>query len=153
MNLFRGDQGLPGMLSALSTSADVGALAFNADQVEMANVAPELAEKATVARYPLVHIYAERVTNELSEKFRRFSGKVRMAAETRVSQSRLDGMERASQLLSDAVTEVLDANRGAWGNGMYFAGGYEVAYGPVKAGGKNFIQVTKITFVVDVSSD
>lgn len=153
MDLFRGAQGLPGMVSALSTAADTGPLPFEADQVQLLNVAPELAEKATVARYPLVHLYADRVTNQLREKFRRFSGKVRLVAEARISQSRLDGIERASQLLSDAITEVLDASRGAWGNGMYFGGGYEITYTPVKPGGKNFIQVTKISFEVDVSSD
>jgi hypothetical protein len=153
MDLFRANEGLPGMVSALSTAADVKALTFGADQVQLLNVAPELAEKASVARYPLVHLYTERVTNQLREKFRRFSGKVWLVAEVRISQSHLDGIERASQLLADAVTEVLDANRGAWGNGMYFAGGYEIAYGPVKQGGKNFIQLTKVTFEVDVSSD
>ena len=153
MNLFCGDQGVPGMVSALSIAADVDTPPFHADQVQLLNVAPELAEKATVARYPLVHLHCERVTNQLREKFRRFSGKVRMVAEARVSQSRMDGIERASQLLSDATTEVLDASRGDWGNGMFFTGGYEISYGPVKQGGKNFIQVTKIAFEVDVSSD
>jgi hypothetical protein len=153
MSLLAGNQGLPNMVSALSVATDGEAPPFQADQVRLLNVAPELAEKATVARYPLVHLYCERVTNHLREKFRRFSGKVRMVAEARVSQGRLEGIERESQLLSDAVTEVLDASRGDWGNGMFFSGGYEIAYAPVKQGGKNFIQVTKIAFEVDVSSD
>jgi hypothetical protein len=153
VDLFRGTQGLPVTVGALANEASIEATAFHADQVLMSNVAPELAEKAGVVRYPLVNLYCERVTNQLREKFRRFSGKVRMVAEARVSHSRIEGIEGASQLLSDAVTEVLDASRGDWGNGMFFTGGYEAAYGPVKAGGKNFIQITKIVFEVDVSAD
>jgi hypothetical protein len=153
MDLFKAEGGLAAMVSALAMASNTGHLAFGANQIELLNVAPELAEKATVARYPLVYLYAERVTNQLREKFRRFSGKVRLIAEARISQSRLDGIERGSQLLSDAITEVLDASRGGWGNGMYFTGGYEITYGPVKQGGKNFIQVTRISFEVDVSSD
>lgn len=153
LSLFRGDRGLPGAVSSLSLAADIAAPELHAGQVLVANVAPELAEKAAYAKYPVVHIYCEKVTNALREKFRRFSGTVRMVAEARASQGRVEGIEAQSQLLSDAITEVLDASRGDWGQGMFFAGGYEINYGPVKTGGKNFIQVTKVVFDVDVSAN
>jgi hypothetical protein len=76
-----------------------------------------------------------------------------MVAEARISHSRLDDVEGSSAFMADAVTEVLDTSRGDWGNGMFYSGGYEIAYSPVKHGGKNYIQVTKITFEVDVSAD
>jgi len=50
------------------------------------------------------------------------------------------------------VTQVLDANRGSWGQGMFFTGGYEVKFDPVQHGGRNFLQVAKVTFEVDLSS-
>jgi hypothetical protein len=34
---------------------------------------------------------------------------------------------------------------------MYYAGGYQASFGPVKHGGRNFIQVAKVTFDVGVS--
>ena len=40
---------------------------------------------------------------------------------------------------------------GDWGQGMFFAGGYEVAFEPVRHGGKNFLQVAKVSFEVDLS--
>jgi hypothetical protein len=126
---------------------------IRADQIQIVNVAPELAEKTAAVRYPVVHLYCDRVSNTQREKFRRFSGKVRMVAEIRVSQGRIDGIERMSQMLSDAVTEVLDGVRGDWGNGMFYGGGYEIVYGAVKHGAKNFIQLTKVVFEVDVSAD
>jgi hypothetical protein len=47
----------------------------------------------------------------------------------------------------------LDQSRGDWGGGMLYSGGYEVNYGPVKLGGKHFLQITKIVFEVDISTD
>jgi hypothetical protein len=153
LDLFRGEQGLPAALGALSEAAEVDFNGFHAGHIGMLNVAFELLEKATAPHYPTVHLYCEKVTNELREKFRRFSGKVRLTAEARVSQSRMDGLERRSQVLADAITEVLDGSRGDWGSGMFYDGAYEVSFGPVKPGGRNFVQTTKVTFEVCVSAD
>lgn len=140
-------------VAALSLASGVQAGPFHAAQVQSSNVAAELVEKAATARYPCVHIYCEKVSNQLREKFRRFSGTARMVAEVRVSLSRLEQVEGVSQVVANAVTEVLDESRGDWGQGMFYSGAYEVTFGPVKAGGKNFIQITKVAFDVDVSAD
>ena len=73
-------------------------------------------------------------------------------AEVRVSQGRLEGIEQQLRLYVDAVTQVLDANRGDWGQGMFFTGGYEVKFDPVQYGGRNILQVAKVIFEVDLSS-
>ena len=62
-----------------------------------------------------MHVYSDRVRNLLTEKFRTFSGKVRTVAEVRVSQDRIEGIEDQLRLYVDAVTQVLDANRGKLG--------------------------------------
>ena len=74
-----------------------------------------------------------------------------MAVEVRVSQDRLEGIEGKLQSYAEAVTQVLDRSRGDWSEGMFYTGGYEVAFGPVKRGGKNFVQVAKVAFEVEVS--
>ena len=153
LDMFQGSQGLPATVSALLTASGVTVPLFRPEQAYLANISSELAEKGSVARYPLVTLYCSKVTNQLKEKFRVFSGTAQMVAEARVSHIGIEGLEQASHLLADAVTEVLDASRGDWGGGMYYTGGYEIAYGPVKAGGKNLIQITKISFNVEVSSD
>jgi hypothetical protein len=89
--------------------------------------------------------------NSLTEKFRTFSGTAQMAAEVRHSQDRLQGLQEGLEACADALTQVLDGNRGDWGSGMYYAGGYQVAFGAVKHGGKNYIQVAKVTFEIGVS--
>src|ERR1700686_1527074 len=115
------------------------------------NVAFDVEERSLAVKYPVVHVYADRVRNALTEKFRTFSGKVRTVAEVRVSQDRIEGIEDRVRLYVDAVTQVLDQNRGSWGEGAFFTGGYEVTYEPVRHGGKNFLQSAKVTLEVDLS--
>ena len=120
-------------------------------QIRAQNAAADLTEKGEVARYPMALIYCEKVVNSLAEKFRTFSGTVQMAVEVRHSKDRLNGLQEDLELCTDAVTEVLDTNRGDWGSGMYYSGGYQVAFSAVKQGGQNYIQVAKVTFEIGVS--
>ena len=116
------------------------------------NVSVAISERSTTVKYPVIHVYSDRVRNLLTEKFRTFSGKIRTVAEVRVSQDRLEGIEEQLKLYVDAVTQVLDANRGSWGQGAFFTGGYEVNFDPVQQGGKNFLQIGRVSFEVDLSS-
>jgi len=116
------------------------------------NLPVAVAERSLAVKYPVVHVYSDRTRNLLTEKFRTFSGKVRTVAEVRVSQDRVEGLEDQLRLYVDSVTQVLDANRGTWGQGAFFTGGYEVTYEPVQHGGKNLLQIAKVTFEVDLSS-
>ena len=70
----------------------------------------------------------------------------------RVSQDRIEGLEDQLRLYVDAVTQVLDANRGSWGQGAFYTGGMRSYFDPVKQGGRTFVQVAKVTFEVDLSS-
>ena len=115
------------------------------------NVPPALIEKATPVKYPTMHVYTDRIRNLLTEKFRIFSGKVRTVTEVRVSQDRIEGIENQLRLYVDAVTQVLDANRGSWGQGAFYTGGYEVDFDPVQHGGLNFLQIARVRFEVDFS--
>lgn len=143
--------GLNAQLAELGASQEEPPAGIDAGQMTAQNVAMELAERSRQVRYPAVHIYCEKLVNALREKFRTFSGRAEMTVEVRVSQDRLEGMEETLQTYVDAVTRVLDRNRGDWGDGMFYGGGYEAAFGPVKHGGKNFVQVGKVTFQVEVS--
>src|ERR1700726_4521971 len=90
------------------------------------NMSIEIFERSSVVKYPLIQVYSDRVRNLLTEKFRTFSGKIRTVAEVRVSQDRIEGLEDQLRLYVDAVTQILDQNRGSWGQGAFYAGGYEV---------------------------
>jgi hypothetical protein len=132
----------------------VGALTeagYEGASMRAQNAAADLTERAGAARYPLVTVYCEKVVNSLREKFRSFSGTVEIAVEVRHSQDRLEGMEEAIEGQTDAVAKALAASRGDWGDGMYYAGGYEISFGRVARGGKNYTQVAKVTFEIGVS--
>ena len=122
-------------------------------QIFTQNVAQELVERSVEVKYPTLLLFPEKITNDLREKFRTFSGKAHMAVEIRVSQDRIEGLEKLLEIYVDTVTRILDQNRGNWGNGMFYTGGYEAVFGEMKHGGRNFIQSGKIRFEVSVSTD
>jgi len=124
---------------------------LNAEQVRAQNVAPDIDDKSNTMQYPAVNVYCDKIVNRLKEKFRTFSGDVQTTLELRYSQDRLDGLQDALENYADAIMQVLNANRGDWGSGMFYSGEYQVMFGAVKHGGKNFLQVAKISFEIGVS--
>ena len=122
-------------------------------QIRAQNVSIELSDRSADMGYPAVYVYCDKVANLLTEKFRSFSGKAHIVVEVRLSQDRMDGLEKVMQLYVEAITQILEHNGGDWGQGMFYTGGYEVTFGPVKKGGRNFIQIAKITFEVGASSN
>ena len=142
--------GVNASLAALTQAGGAAAGTLNIAQIRAQNVAADLAERSTTVQYPTVNVYCEKIVNNLAEKFQTFSGTVQMTVEIRHSQDGLDGLEAAVELYADAVMRSLDGNRGDWGDGMYYAGGYQVAFGAVKHGGRNFVQVAKVSFEIAV---
>jgi hypothetical protein len=146
------EKGVSAAIGELAESSGVVLALITPEQIISQNVTFDLAERSQTLRYPMALVYVDRVRNLLTEKFRRFSGKVRTVVEVRVSQDRIERVEEHLRLYVDAVTQVLDANRGDWGEGAFYAGGYEVVFEAVKHGGRNFLQVAKVSFEVDLSS-
>ncbi len=142
---------LAGPAEAGSTVGALTEAGFAGAAMRAQNAAAELVERAGPVKYPLVTVYCEKVVNDLREKFRSFSGAAQIAIEVRHSNDRLEGMEDALEQQTDAVTKALAASRGDWGDGMYYAGGYEVSFGRVSRGGRNYTQVAKVTFEIGVS--
>ena len=151
LGILRAEEGLALGLANVSAAANIELPSLGDRQILAQNIAFELEEKTAGAQYPSYHIYCEKLSNTLQEKFRTFSGTARMVAEVRVSQDRLEQIESKLQQYVDAVIGVLDLNRGDWGSGMFYSGGYEVVFQPVKHGGKNFLQTAKVTFEVNMS--
>jgi hypothetical protein len=153
MAVFTGSNGIPDTVDALSAQQQVTLPAISAQQIVSQNIAPELSDRTTSSKYPLVYVYCGKIVNQLREKFRTFSGNAQMVAEVRVSQDRIEEMESHLQFYADAIMQVLDNHRGDWGDGVFYGGGYEVAFAAVKHGGRNFIQTAKVAFVLEISTD
>lgn len=151
VEFLNAETGVNSVIAELAIDTGVTLPPVAAGQIVNQNVPAALAAKAQPVKYPALYVYTDRVRNLLTEKFRNFSGKVRTVTEVRVSQDRIDGIENQLRLYADAVTQVLDANRGSWGQGAFYAGGYDVNFEAVQQGGQNFIQVAKVSFEVDFS--
>jgi hypothetical protein len=149
--LLAGERGLAYSVGLIRDRTGEALEPVSAGQLIAQNVPADLADKAVESKYPLFHIYCEKVSNTLREKFRTFSGKARLAVEVRVSQDRLDALQKQVELYVDAVTTALDGSRGDWGHGVFYGGGYEVSFNAAKHGGVNYIQGAKVTLEVDVS--
>ena len=149
--LLTAPAGLTARIAALSAAERVELAPIGASQVIGQQVAYETAERTAGVSYPAVYVYCEGLVNQLREKFRTFSGKALMVVEVRTTHDHLEKVTSALQYYSAAVAEVLDANRGDWDQGMFYTGGYKVEFGPIKHGGKNFIQTAKVRYEVEVS--
>ena len=153
LRLLKSAPGINGNLDTLAQLENMPLAPLHEKQIVAQNISAELSDRSAEAKYPAVFIYCDKIANLLTEKFRRFSGMAHMVIEVRLSQDRMDDLEKRLQLYVDAVTGILEQNRGDWGDGLYYTGGYEVAFGPVKHGGRNFIQTAKITFHVGASNN
>jgi len=147
-----GSSGLAPVIANLSADAGLDLPVIQPESIVRQHAPVAVMERGASAKYPAVHIYVDRVQNLLTEKFRTFSGRVRTVAEIRVSQDRMEDLEEQLRLYVEAVTEILNNNRGCWDQGMFYAGGYEIKYEPIQHGGRNLLQVAKVIFEVDLSS-
>ena len=152
LGVLAADDGLPAVVEALVEQQGLGLAPITPQQIVAQNVAADISEQSKAIKYPLVYVYCSAVVNELREKFRTFSGEAKMVVEARISQDRLDQIETNLQAYVDAITQILDNNRGDWGDGVFFNGGYEVTFGGVKHGGRNFLQIAKISFTLEISA-
>ena len=153
-SILRGEtRGLPPKVAALTAPEGIRLAAVTATEVIEGYMAAELVERNLAVKYPLFYLYCERITNRLQEKFRTFSGTAELAIEVRVSHEHIRDLHAQLHAYVQAVTDVLDAHRGTWAPGVFYTGGYEVTFQPVKHGGKNFIESAKVRLEVHVSVD
>ena len=153
VQLLRSPDGLAARLQALALSQNLTEAVGSNPEIIARNIAPDLAEKSSIVKYPALYVYCAKLENALREKFRRFSGTVEMHIDIRLSHEHMDDLERLLQLYVDAVSDVLDRNRGTWTQTMFYTGGYEVVFAPLKRGGKNYLQTAKLLLEVNISLD
>lgn len=149
--ILNGSNGLSASLAQVSALAGIPAPQIDTSQITTMNLPPDIGGRSTMTRYPDIHVYCTKVTNSLLEKFRTFSGQAEMVIEARLSHDRIEALDPQVQMCVDAITDVLDSARGDWGDGFFYGGKYEVSYGPVKHGGRNFLQIAKVTCEVEAS--
>lgn len=151
LQLLTAPPGVNGSIASIAESEGIALAPIPTSQILAGNVSFEIAERSGDRKYTALYVYCDKLSNELKEKFRTFSGKALVVVEVRASQDRLERIDEALELYADAVMQMLDQNRGDWGGGLFYAGGYEAVFGTVKHGGRNFIKTAKISFTVEAS--
>lgn len=111
----------------------------------------EVQEKAGPNRYPMIQTYCDQIESRRTERFRLFSGRMRMVTEVRVSDDRLEGLAEQMHLYVDAVRDVLERSAGCLGTGVFLEPGYEVSFEAVKKGGRNYLQTGRVVCWVEVN--
>jgi hypothetical protein len=152
-DLLKGANGLPDRMLQARTQAGMEIPCLFIGDVVERHVAAEVAEKTTGVRYPSVHVYCDKVVNDLREKFRRFSGVASLVIEIRVSHEHMDSLQAQLQTYAEAVTDILDSKRGYWTPGLFYTGGYTIQYGPIKRGGRSFLQSARVELTVNGSME
>ena len=143
--------GLNAAIAAVAQAESVDLAPVPTQQIFTENVSSDIAEKSGDTKYAAMYVYCDKIMNTLNEKFRTFSGTLQLEVDVRVSQDRLQGIDRVAQLYTAAVTQTLSQVRGDWGEGVFYTGTYEILFGPVKHGGRNFIKSAKVLLHVNAS--
>lgn len=151
--ILKAPDGLSSSVGTISEAAGISLPSLGSSSIFDRYVSPEISEKLLGARYPAVYVFCEKATNAHTEKFRTFSGTAQLVIDVRVSHDHVDELQVNLQHYVDAVTDVLDRNRGSWGQGMYYPGGYEIHFHPVKPGGRCYLQTAKVTLQIHLSVD
>jgi hypothetical protein len=150
---LRGPEGLQDRIAKLTANSHFEIGPITAVDILERQVAADIAEKTSGVRYPVVHTYCPRIVNDLREKFRTFSGTADLTVEMRVSHEHMDDLQTMLQTFVEAITDILDKKRGRWVPGVFYTGGYTVQFGPIKRGGRNFLQAAKVELTVNISME
>jgi hypothetical protein len=145
------EDGLKPECDALTRAAAIEYPGLISPEITDLHAPAELVEKTASVKYPKLYVYCDRVVNALSEKFRTFSGTADLSVEIRVSHQHAGELQSQLQMYVEAVTNVLDRKRGRWPGGVFYTGGYEVVFSPVKRGGKNYLQTARVKIEVHIS--
>jgi len=143
--------GLAASIAAMRDEPEQAEALIEERQLGALQAPSDLHDRVGKAAYPVYQVYVERVRNKMTEKFRRFSGTVDVVVEVRVSQDRLEGLTERVQFYADAVTDVMERNRGCVEEGVYLPGTYEVTFEAAKKGGLNVMQTARVKCELEVS--
>lgn len=138
-------------ISTIAALANINIPTIDPTQVVISSVSPDLADRDVQLSYPRVCLYSNAVKNAQIEKFRSFSGAVGVVAEAWASGNLVTQTDQWIHYYVEAITSILRANVGDWGNGLFFSGKYDVKFQQPKAGGLGFVESAAITCSIEAS--
>ncbi len=146
-----GNDGVPLSLELLRAEYPIPLMEWQEAPVEIARAPADMEEKSRTLKYPRFSLAVERIQNGRDERFRKFSGTLKVAIEVRVSRDRIEGITESLYWYVDALRDVIERKAGCLGEGLVLTGEYEVLVDGVKKGGLNFLQSAKVVCPVVMS--
>ncbi len=132
--LLTAGDALQDQIAAISSALNITVPPIPSAQVLLSAATPAMGDNNLQFAYPRVCIYPGSLKNSLIEKFRSFSGQVDLVAEIWASGDLLTDVDQWIHFYVQGIGSVLQNNRGDWGDGMFFAGAYDVQFQAPKAG-------------------
>ena len=136
--------GANSQLAEISARDMVHLLPLTQENVRTQRIAAKLADENAPVTYPGVYVFCDRMENEMAAKFRRFSGRIFVVADVRVTNERFEGLGEELRRYVEAVRSVLADHQGKWTDQIAFGGGFQVRFRQIELGGRNFIQSAQI---------
>lgn len=149
-NLLSSERGIAKGWTAGSEAVEAGLPRVSADQIITDHIPASLLTQQSAVRYPRFQIYCARVENQMREKFNRFSGTAQLTVEIHHSGEKWDSVSSGLGLYVQAVTDVVEANRGELRAGVHLPGRYSVEIDAPKAGGRGYLQSARILVPVEI---
>lgn len=151
MNLLTGSSGLTSQISALAQAGNTTIPLIEPNQVVLSSASPAIGDKDVQLTYPRVCLYVTGLKNTNVEKFRSLSGSVSLVIDLWASAALVTNSDVWIHYYVEAVTNLLAANIGDWGDGVLFGGSYDVQFTAPNTGGLGYVQSAKITVSLNVS--
>lgn len=151
--LLKDGSALASELAEITNGAAVEIAAIPDEQIYASSASLAMAELQQELGYPRVAVASTRFRNTQQEKFRSVSGTVTVTAEIAATGDLLTNVDTSIHFYVEAIANLLRRNRGDWGDGIFFSGGYDVDIQAPKAGGSGFLQTARVSFDVGVSRD
>ncbi len=138
-------------IAALAQTAGVAVPLITSGQVALSSAAREIGDREIELNYPRVCVYSSHMKNTQQEKFRSFSGGIVVVADIWSSGNLVDDSDQWIHYYVEALTAILRANLGDWGDGFLFSGIYDVQMQPPKVGGFGYVELARVTCGLNVS--
>jgi hypothetical protein len=150
-DLLTKENALEETINALATSSNSMLPTITSAGVVLSSASADIADKDVQLTYPRICLYSTALKNTQIEKFRSLSGTVSVMAELWASASLLQDTDQWIHFYVEAMTDILRQSIGDWGDGIFFSGAYDVQLQPPRVGGFGYVELAKVTCVLNVS--
>ena len=150
-DLLTTNSALAQAVESMALSGQTVVPVVSAKQIILSSAGAEIADRDVELTYPRVCLYTSGFKASQLEKFRSLSGTLSTVAEIWMSGNLVSDTDRWIHFYVEAVSSLLRANIGDWGDGVFFFGAYDVQFQPPKAGGLGFVQMARIRCDITVS--